>query len=87
MSEKYSLYQLQPPRNPKLAPRRFLDGAQGLFREHTPEQKKLLMEEYCGQILTEKVIAYCHYCILGLKLVGKRAFHLAELLFKGDERN
>ncbi len=37
----YSLYQPQPPRNPKLAPRRFLYGAQGLFREHTPEQKKI----------------------------------------------
>ena len=34
-----SLYQPQPPRNPKLAPRRFLHGAQGLFQEHTPEQK------------------------------------------------
>ena len=35
----YSLYQPQPPRNPKLAPKRFLHGAQGLFLEHTPEQK------------------------------------------------
>lgn len=76
-----SLYQPQPPRNPKLAPRRFLYGAQGLFQEHTPEQKKLLMEEHCAQIRTEKVVAYCHYCVRGLKLGGSQVFHLAELLF------
>lgn len=76
-----SLYQPQPPRNPKLAPRRFLHGAQGLFQEHTPEQKKLLMEEHCAQIRTEKVVAYCHYCVRGLKLGGSQVFHLAELLF------
>ena len=77
-----SLYQPQPPRNPKLAPRRFLHGAQGLFQPHTDEQKKSLMLEHCAQISTEKVVAYCHYCIRGLKLGGKKAFHLAELLFE-----
>ena len=76
-----SLYQPQPPRNPKLAPRRFLHDAQGLFREHTPEQKKSLMQEHCAQIRTEKVVAYCHYCVRGLKLGGKTAYHLTELLF------
>ena len=77
-----SLYQPQVPRNPKLAPRRFLHGAQGLFQPHTDEQKKLLMQEHCALIQTEKVVAYCHYCIRGLKLGGKKSFHLAELLFK-----
>lgn len=81
----YSLYQPQPPRNPKLAPKRFLHGAQGLFQEHTPEQKKSLMEEHCAQITTEKVVAYCHYCVRGLKLGGAKAFHLAELLFEGAD--
>ena len=82
-----SLYQPQVPRNPKLAPKRFLYGAQGLFQPHTDEQKKLLMEEHCAQISTEKVVAYCHYCIRGLKLGGKRAFHLAELLFEESGRH
>ena len=77
-----SLYQPQPPRNPKLAPKRFLHGAQGLFQEHTLEQKKSLMEEHCAQIRTEKVAAYCHYCVRGLKLGGAKTFHLAELLFE-----
>lgn len=76
-----SLYQPQPPRNPKLAPKRFLHGAQGLFQEHTPEQKKSFMQRHCAQIPTEKVVAYCHYCLRGLKLGDKKAFHLAELLF------
>ena len=41
-----SLYQPQPARNPKLAPKRFLEGAKGLFQEHTQEEKKRLMEQH-----------------------------------------
>ena len=78
----YSLYQPQPPRNPKLAPKRFLHGAQGLFQEHSPEEKQRLMSEHCAKISTEKVAAYCHYCVRGLSLGGKKALHLAQLLFE-----
>ena len=81
----YSLYQPQPPRNPKLAPKRFHEGAQGLFQEHTEEEKKKLMEEYCRGIPTEKVAAYCHYCIRGLNLGGKQGIHLARLLFEPEK--
>ena len=77
----YSLYQPQPARNAKLAPKRFLENAAGLFQEHTQEEKENLMREHCAQIETEKVVAYCHYCVRGLKLGGKKTFHLAELLF------
>ena len=77
----YSLYQPQPPRNPKLAPKRFLYGAQGLFQEHSQAEKEKLMRDYCAKISTEKVAAYGHYCIRGLKLGGKNALHLAQLLF------
>ena len=77
----YSLYQPQPARNPKLAPKRFLENAVGLFQEHTQEEKEKLMREYCSQISNEKVVAYCHYCVRGLKLGGKKTLHLAELLF------
>lgn len=78
----YSLYQPQPPRNPKLAPKRFLYGAQGLFQEHSQEEKVRLMREYCAKIPTEKVAAYCHYCVRGLNLGGKIGLHLARLLFE-----
>ncbi len=77
----YSLYQPQPLRNAKLAPKRFLYGAEGLFQEHAAEEKQKLMREYCAKIPTEKVVAYCHYCVRGLKLGGKRGLHLAEILF------
>jgi len=77
----YSLYQPQPPRNPKLAPKRFLHGAQGLFQEHSQQEKEILMREYCAKIPTEKVVTYCHYCARGLRLGGKKTFHLAQLLF------
>ncbi|SHI78249.1 hypothetical protein SAMN02745671_01653 [Anaerovibrio lipolyticus DSM 3074] len=80
----YSLYQPQPPRNAKLAPKRFVDGAKGLFAEHTEEEKKRLMVEHCSQISTDKVVAYCHYCIRGLNLGGKQGIHLARLLFEPE---
>lgn len=78
----YSLYQPQPPRNPKLAPKRFLYSAQGLFKEHSQEEKLQLMQEYCAKIPVEKVAAYCHYCVRGLNLGGKTGLHLARLLFE-----
>ena len=77
----FSLYQPQPPRNAKLAPKRFVENAKGFFEEHTQEEKEILMKNYCEQFQTEKVIAYCHYCVRGLRLGGKKTFHLAELLF------
>ena len=83
----YSLYQPQPPRNPALAPKRFLHGAKGLFQPHTDEQKRQLMQDYCAQIRTEKIAAYCHYCVRGLKLGGAKVFHLAELLFEESGQN
>ncbi|MGL5270016.1 MAG: hypothetical protein ACRC7I_05710 [Selenomonadaceae bacterium] len=80
----YSLYQPQPARNPKLAPKRFLAGAKGLFQEHTSEEKQQKMKEYCLAIPTEKVVAYCHYCVRGLNLGGKQGIHLARLLFEPE---
>lgn len=79
-----SLYQKQPLRNPKLAPKRFIENAMGLFQEHTLEEKKKIMEKYCSAITTEKVVAYCHYCIRGLNLGGKEGIHLARLIFEPE---
>ena len=42
------------------------------------------MEEHCSQISTDKVVAYCHYCICGLNLDGKQGIHLARLLFEPE---
>lgn len=77
----YSLYQPQPARNAKLAPKRYVENAAGKFLSHTDAEKRQLMEDYCRIIPTEQVVAYCHYCVDGLKLGGKHAIHLAELLF------
>lgn len=77
----HSLYQPAPVRNLKLAPKRYVENAADKFLPHTDEEKRQLMEDYCQTIPTDKVIAYCHYCIDGLKLGGKNAVHLAELLF------
>ena len=79
----FSLYQPQPPRNAKLAPKRFVENAKGFFEEHTQEEKEILMKNYCEQIQTEKVIAYCHYCVRGLRLGGKKKlFILRTFIFK-----
>ncbi|MBO6040213.1 MAG: hypothetical protein J6P58_03305 [Oscillospiraceae bacterium] len=76
-----SLLRPQPPRNPKLAPRHYVDGTEGLFLPHTEEEQKAIMTEYCGSIRTDTVICYCHYCLEGLLLGGKDAKHIAQLLF------
>lgn len=80
-----SLYRPAPPRNLKLAPRRFVDNAQGKFLPHTREEQEAIMKNYCQGISTDKVVTYCHYCLEGLKLGGKNARHLAELLFEPSE--
>ena len=77
----YSLYQPQPKRNARLAPKRFVEGAKGLFLPHSDDEKKNLMSDYCSQFKTDKVICYCHYCLRGLKLGGVEGYHLAQLLF------
>lgn len=76
-----SLYQPSPKRNLILAPERFVKNAEGKFIPHSDEDILKLMQEYCRKIKTEKVVAYCHYCVKGLELGGKDAKHIAELLF------
>ena len=80
-----SLYQPQPPRNPIRAPKRFKDRAQGLFKPHTDEEKKNIMQLYCNQFNTNKAVAYCHYCIDGLNIGGVEGIHLARLLFEPEK--
>ncbi len=71
-----------PQRNLVMAPKRYVENAQGFFEPHTPKEQKAYMEEYCKQITTDAVVGYCHYCTQGFNLVGQKNYHLAELLFK-----
>lgn len=76
-----TLYAPAPKRNLNLAPKRFIENAQGKFIPHTKEEQLQRMKEHCQKITTDEVITYCHYCTIGLKFGGKRARHLASLLF------
>lgn len=80
-----SLYRPQPSRNPKVAPRHYVENAKGKFLPHTPEEQKAIMEDYCRRFDTQTVVCYCHYCLEGLLLGGVKGVHIAQLLF-GDER-
>ena len=71
-------------RNAKLAPKRFVEGAKGLFEPHSDDEKRRLMVEYCRQIKTPRVVCYCHYCLRGLKLGGADGHHLAQMLFDSE---
>ena len=54
-------------------------------KENISEQKavrEILRRIYCAQIKPDKVVAYCHYCVRGLRLGGKKTYHLAEFLFE-----
>ena len=76
-----SLYRKQPERNPKLAPKHYVEGAAGKFIPHTEEEIAEIMHEYCRTIPTDKGICYCHYCLEGLLAGGVDACHLAQLVF------
>jgi hypothetical protein len=70
-----------PPRNLKLAPKRFVENAAGKFIPHKAWEQEQAMKEYCEKMPAQKAVAYCHYCVKGLILGGKDAKHLAALLF------
>ena len=76
-----SLLRPQPPRNPKLAPKHYVEGTEGLFLPHTLQEQEALMRSYVETLPAREVICYCHYCLEGLKLGGAQAKHIAELLF------
>ena len=80
-----SLYRPQPPRNPKLAPKHYVEGAVGKFIPHSPEEQEQLMKDYCSRLPMNKVICYCHYCLEGLLLGNANAHHIAQLLFPENE--
>lgn len=76
-----SLFRAQPPRNPKLAPKHYVEGAEGKFLPHTTEEQIRLMEDYCRRYTTKKVLCYCHYCLEGLRMGGVEGIHIAQLIF------
>lgn len=79
-----SLYRFQPPRNPKLAPKHYVEAAKGKFIPHTDEEQKRIMQDYCDSLPSRKVVCYCHYCLEGLLLGGADGMHIAQLLFEKE---
>ena len=79
-----SLYRAQPPRNPKLAPKHYVEGAEGKFIPHSPEEQEEIMREYCRRFGSSKAVCYCHYCYEGLQMGGVDASHLAQMLFEEE---
>ena len=63
-----TLYRPQVARNPKLAPKHYVEGAVGKFQPHTPEEQEAIMQEYCRQFTTKTVVCYCHYYLEGLQM-------------------
>lgn len=77
-----SLLRPQPARNPKMAPLHYgPEQTVGKFGTYTPEEQAAIMREHGKKIPTDEVVCYCHYCLEGLRLSGKKSFHVLELLF------
>lgn len=76
-----SLYRAQVARNPKLAPKHYLEGAAGKFIPHSVEEQVRIMKDHCAQYETDTVVCYCHYCLEGLKTGEVDGRHIAHLLF------
>lgn len=74
---------LAPPvaSNCKLAPKRFIEFANGLFIPHTEEEQIDKMKLHCQKIETDLVACYCVPCTKGIRLGGKKSVHLLNLLF------
>ena len=79
-----SLLRPAPPRNLKLAPKRYVENAKGRFLPHSPEEQEAAMRAYAATLPQMPVAVYCHYCEEGLELAGVDVRHLAALLFAGD---
>lgn len=77
-----TLYRKQLPRNAEYAPKHYVENAEGKFLPHSEEEQLAIMQEYCKQFSTQKVVCYCHYCLEGLLQGGVDGIHLAQLIFK-----
>ncbi len=77
-----SLYRPTSKKNLELAPRRFIENAQGKFIPHSEEEQRALMREYCKRFSTDKVVGYCKHCVEGLEWGGVNVQHLGSLLFE-----
>ena len=79
-----TLYRPTPRRNLAMAPKRYVENAKGMWEPHTLEEQKELMVEHAKQYKTDKVVAYCHYCMEGFPMAEVNGMHLATLLFDPD---
>ena len=79
-----SLLRPAPPRNLKLAPKRYVENAKGRFLPHSPEEQEAAMRAYAATLPQMPVAVYCHYCEEGLELAGVDVRHLAAMLFAGE---
>lgn len=71
------------PDNFTLAPRRFAEIKKDM-KPKSPDEIKAWLQEYCRRFTTEQVACYCNSCLTGLEQglpEGRRAVHVAELLF------
>lgn len=66
----------------ELAPKRFGQNVPAdFFQQHLDEDNAESMRAHCVGIPTERVACYCVGCANGINLGGKKAIHMAELLF------
>ena len=71
------------PDNFTLAPMRFAEIKKDM-QAKAPEEIDAYLKTYCRRFTTERVACYCNSCLTGLEKglpEGKRAVHVAELLF------
>ncbi len=79
-----SLLDPLPAENARLAPRRFVQNAPGVFQPHSPEDKVRLMQAHAAAIPADKVVCYCVPCTQGIRQGGKQGIHLMDLIWGID---
>ena len=72
------------PRSLKLAPKRYVDNAKGMFLPHSPQAQEVAMRTYAAALLQLPAAVCCQGCKEELELAGIDMRHLAALLFASE---
>lgn len=72
------------PRSLKLAPKRYVDNAKGMFLPHSPQAQEAAMRTYAAALLQLPAAVCCQGCKEELELAGIDMRHLAALLFASE---
>ena len=68
----------------RFAPQRYVVEGAGMYTPLPEDEQLERLRAHCAGIDAETVVCYCFSCLEGIRLGGKNAVHLIDLLFPSD---